>query len=81
MGKRNSDSFSTYSDSFQTWLGGVTSYICDVNQQSNIIIKMKKQLTLILCLLLFIPIYGYAEDEVTHQVVQQTSKVKGTVTD
>ena len=42
---------------------------------------MKKQLTLILCLLLFIPIYGYAEDEVTHQVVQQTSKVKGTVTD
>lgn len=42
---------------------------------------MKKQLTLILCLLLFIPIYGYAEDEITHQVVQQTSKVKGTVTD
>lgn len=42
---------------------------------------MKKQLTLFLCLLLFIPIYGYAEDEVTHQVVQQTTKVKGTVTD
>lgn len=42
---------------------------------------MKRQLTLFLSLLLFIPIYGYAEDEVTHQIVQQTSKVRGTVTD
>jgi len=42
---------------------------------------MKKQLTLFLCLLLFIPMYGYAEDEVNHQIVQQTTKVKGTVTD
>lgn len=42
---------------------------------------MKKQLILLLGLWLFVPMYGYAEDEVTHQVVQQTSKVKGTVTD
>lgn len=42
---------------------------------------MKRQLTLFLSLLLFIPIYGYAEDEVTHQIVQQTSRVRGTVTD
>jgi len=33
---------------------------------------MKKQLTLFLCLLLFIPMYGYAEDEVNHQIVQRS---------
>lgn len=79
--KCKSDSFSTYSDSFQTRQDMVTSYICEVNQQSNNLFKMKKQLTLFLCLLLFIPMYGYAEDEVNHQIVQQTTKVKGTVTD
>lgn len=42
---------------------------------------MKKQLILFLSLLLFVPISGYAGDEVTHQATQQTSKVKGTVTD
>ena len=42
---------------------------------------MKRQLILFLSLLLFISIYGYAEDEVTHQVTQQNSRVKGSVTD
>ena len=51
----------------------VTSYICEVNQQSNNLFKMKKQLTLFLCLLLFIPMYGYAEDEVNHQIVPLVS--------
>lgn len=42
---------------------------------------MKKQLILFFSLLLFIPLYGYAEDEVNQQVTQQTFRVRGTVTD
>ncbi|NDV83042.1 SusC/RagA family TonB-linked outer membrane protein [Bacteroides sp. 51] len=42
---------------------------------------MKKQLILILGLLLFIPFYGYAEDAVNLRVTQQTSKVRGVVKD
>lgn len=42
---------------------------------------MKKQLILFFSVLLLIPFYGYAEKEANHQVMQQTSKLRGIVKD
>ena len=42
---------------------------------------MKKQFILFFSLLLFTPLYGYAENDASHQVTQQVSSVRGIVKD
>lgn len=42
---------------------------------------MKKELVLFLCLIIFIPFYGYSTNKISPEIQEQTWQIKGTVTD